>query len=423
MAHLLIIELPGGNDTDIIKAAISRGDEFTFISAELDHYHRQPQVNSALLLAREKIEVPFFDYCEVEERVLDVHSRYRIDAVICLIDIRITEAARLAHKLGLPFLNPASAALLRDKYSVRRRLAELNIAQVPFELATSNEELKGAVEKLGLPVLIKPADGYGSQNIVVLRYAEDLDPLLSPLDNLLPMRADYGLGVRANDRMLVERYMSGTVVGCDILSVNGRHTLLGINEKLMYEPPSFAIRGGCFTPNRPEFETIEKYAFSLLDAVGFDWGATHIELMLTTEGPRLIEINPRLVGAKIARLVGYGLGCSIHEKVIGLHAGESPSCPAPDSSMIAVSRWILASAPGILENIELPVWQDPRICCVELLKRPGDHVRPPLENADRIGYVMACATNRSGAEELADRYVSECRCNLIAEKTPETEFS
>jgi len=40
MAHLLIIELPGGNDTDIIQSALDRGDKFTFLSSQLDHYRR-----------------------------------------------------------------------------------------------------------------------------------------------------------------------------------------------------------------------------------------------------------------------------------------------------------------------------------------------------------------------------------------------
>jgi len=408
MAHLLIIELPGGNDVDIIQAAIDRGDEFTFLTSQLDHYRRQPEVYPALVLARQQIEVSSFDYAEVERIILAVHAHRRIDAVLCLIDIRMVEAAQLAHRLKVRHVSPANAALLRDKFSVRRRLAVQGLAQPDFELAESNDELKQSVERLGLPVLIKPADGYGSQNIVVLRHPEDLDPLLSPLDDMLPCHADYGLGVRSNDRLLVERYMTGTVIGCDTLTVNGQHILLGVNEKLFFEPPSFAIRGGCFMPNDPAFADIERYVFSALDAVGFDWGATHTELMLTADGPRLIEINPRLVGAKIARLIGYAFNRSIHSDLIAVHLGEfPPGLPAATSPMVAVTRWIVADQEGALDYVELPDWQDLRIRCVELLKKPGDHVRAPFENADRIGYVMVCGPTRRDAEELADRFVSQ----------------
>ncbi|HWZ49707.1 MAG TPA: ATP-grasp domain-containing protein, partial [Herbaspirillum sp.] len=338
--------------------------------------------------------------------------RKRIDAVLCLIDTRMPAAAKLADRLGVRHLNPASAALMRDKFDVRCRLAERGLAQPLFSLATTNEGVKAAVEQLGLPVLIKPVDGYGSQNIVVLRYLEDLDPLLSPLDDLLPCNADYGLNVRSNDRLLVERFMSGTIIGCDTLTTDGRHQLLGINEKIFFEPPSFAIRGGCFTPNRPAFEAIERYLFSVLDAVGLDWGAAHTELMLTADGPRLIEINPRLVGAKIPRLIGYALNRSMHADLIALHTGEGLRIPTESATSVAVTRWIVAEQAGILDHVEMPQWHDPRIRCVELLKQKGDHIRPPFENADRIGYIMVCAATRSEAEQLADSFVSQCRCHF-----------
>ena len=407
MAHLLIIELPGGNDTDIIQAAIDGGHEFTFLSGQLDHYQQQPLVNAILGRALEQVEVAPFDYTEVESRVLAIHSKHPIDAVLCLIDTRIIETAHLASRLGVRHLNPESATLLRDKYSVRCRLAERGLSQPPFKLATSNEEIKVAVEELGLPVVIKPVDGYGSQNIVVLRYLEDIDPLMSPLEDLLPCRTDYGLGVVANDRMLVERYMTGTVIGCDTLTINGRHQLLGIHEKVFFESPSFAIRGGSFTPNRLELAAIERYTFSVLEAVEFDWGAAHTELMITHDGLHLIEINPRLVGAKMPRLIGYALSHSIHASLIDVHLGKSSPTSSISSEMVAVSRWIVADHAGILEHIELPKWQDDRIRCVELLKRPGDYVRPPFENSDRIGYVMICSPTREEAEQLADEFVAQ----------------
>jgi biotin carboxylase len=306
---------------------------------------------------------------------------------------------------------------LRDKFSVRQCLAEQGLEQPDFALAESNAELRQAVQRLGLPVLIKPADGFGSQNIVVLRYAEDLDPWLTPLDDLLPSRTDYGLGVKANDRLLVERYMPGTVVGCDTLTVNGQHTLLGVNEKLFFEPPSFAIRGGCFTPDGPEFEVLQRYVFAALDAVGFDWGAAHTELMLTPQGPRLIEINPRLVGAKIARLVGYALDRSIHADVIAVHLGETPLPRQEHAATVAVTRWIVADRDGVLEGVDLPTFRDEGIRCVELLKQPGDTVRAPLDNADRIGYVMVCGATRADAEALAERFVAQTQVHLRSVRT------
>jgi biotin carboxylase len=405
MAHLLIIELPGGNDTDILQAAIDRGDSFTLLTADLALYQQQTAVNALLQHAYACINVPSFDMQAVESQVLAAHKAKPFYAVLCLLDIRLIETATLAQALGLKYLNLTSAQLLRDKFSVRQRLQERGIAQPLFALATSNEELKEAVDHIGLPVLIKPSDGYGSQNIVVIEHEDDLAPWMSPLENMLPSRADYGLGVKANDRLLVEQYMQGVVIGCDTLTQNGQHTLVGVNEKLFFEPPSFAIRGGCFMPNKGQFKAIEAYVFALLDAVEFDCGATHIELMLHADGLSLIEINPRLVGAKIPRLISLACNRSIHSDLIDLHLGR-PVAPFSEASEVAVTRWLVAEQTGNLASIELPTTADPRIACVEMLKQAGDSVRPPMENADRIGYVMSCAPTRQEADEAAENFIS-----------------
>ncbi|MEI7515444.1 MAG: ATP-grasp domain-containing protein [Betaproteobacteria bacterium] len=410
MAHLLVFELPGGNDADVLQAALDRGDRFTFLSAQIGHYRAQAEVWALVSQASHWLDVPGLRYPQLEQQVLALHASDPFDAVLCLIDIRLVDAAHLAKALGLRFLNVRCATLLRDKFKVRSLLQSCGIAQPAFALAQSNEELQNAVAQLGLPVLIKPVDGFGSQNIVLIEHPEDLDPLLTPLGDMLPSGVDYGLGVKANDRLLVERYMTGTVVGCDTLSRNGVHQLLGVNEKVFYAQPSFAIRGGTFTPMAPEFSDLESYVFSLLDAVGFDWGAAHIELMLTRDGPQLIEINARLVGAKIARLMGLALGTSMHQQLIALHLGEAgANCLATGS--VATTRWIVADQAGVLASITLPAQPDPAIGCVEILKHPGDRVQPAMDNADRIGYVMVCASTRQAAEDAAQAYVDQCVCH------------
>ncbi len=406
MAHLLIIELPGGNDDDIVKAAIDRGDTFVFLTSDLSVYASQKNVFQHLQHAERMLEIQAFEFTQAAAAVADLHLAHPFDALLCLLDIRLIDAAALADMLGLHFLNPASARLLRDKYSVRQCLLSAGIPQPLFKLACSNEELQQAVADIGLPVLIKPSDGYGSQNIIVIEHEEDLAPWMTPLQDMLPSKADYGLGVMANDRLLVEQYMQGLLIGCDTFSFEGQHQMLGINEKTFFDKPSFAIRGGCFMPYKNEFRAIQDYVFSLLDAVGFDTGAAHTELIVNESGLHLVEINARLVGAKIPRLMGLALHRSVASDLIDLHLGRYAFADNA-SADVAVTRWITADRPGVLAHVHTPPQLDERIVHVEILKHAGDHVRLPMENADRIGYVMSCSNSRAEAESAADQFVSE----------------
>jgi biotin carboxylase len=408
MAHLLIIELPGGNDDDLVKAAIHRGDSFVFLTSDMSVYATQPEVFQNLQHADHLLEIPAFDFPKVAEAVSEQHLAQPFEALLCLLDIRLVDAAKLAELLGLHFLNTDSARLLRDKYSVRQRLLAAGIEQPVFHLACSNEELQQAVAYIGLPVLIKPSDGYGSQNIVVIEHAEDLAPWMSPLEDMLPSRANYGLGVMANDRLLVEQCMQGLVIGCDTFSFAGRHQMLGINEKTFFDKPSFAIRGGCFMPYKDEFRVIQEYVFSLLDATGFDMGAAHTELIVNESGLHLVEINARLVGAKIPRLMSLALHRSVVSDLIDLHLGRYDFADNATAE-VAVTRWITADRSGVLAQIHTPELKDASVALVEILKRAGEHVRQPMENADRLGYVMTCSSSRAEAESAAEAFVSDAR--------------
>jgi hypothetical protein len=52
-----------------------------------------------------------------------------------------------------------------------------------------------------------------------------------------------------------------------------------------------------------------------------------------------------------------------------------------------------------------------------VLEKPGDRVRPPFEDADRLGYVMACGPVRRELEKVAEDFVSGARVKLSDART------
>jgi biotin carboxylase len=409
MAHILLLELPGGNDFSVLEDAVRMGHEVSFFTSDLGHYQRQG--SSSLALAREQIEIADFNYAALEERALRLHQTHPFDAILCLIDIRIIETSRLAARLGLNFLNAHSASLLRDKISVRQVLAEHGLRQPAFALAQNLDDLRCAVSEIGYPVLIKPTDGYGSQNIHVLYDDAQRDLLIAALQQQQP--TDYGLGVHANLRLSVEAYLQGHLIGCDVFTSKNQRLLLGINDKLMYPAPSFAIRGSCFPCEKYDCAAIEEYAFKILDAINFDFGACHIEMIVTEDGPCLVEVNPRLVSAQIPHQVGYALNQSLYGELINLHLGYSlEDLQKIHPEWFCAIRWIIANRKGKLASIELSDSSNTHIRRVVVFKHPGDDIQPPMNNGDRLAYVMAVGKNQEQAERLAEEFVSNSRVNF-----------
>lgn len=407
MAHLLLLEAPGGNDFTVLEDAVGMGHQVTFFTGDLAQYQSQGDPTRACLaLARRVVEVRPFDYKSLERQALSIDAQLGFDAILCVLDIRIIEASLLAQRLGLRFLNITTARMARDKYLVRETLAAYNVRQPAFALAETSDDLCRAVADIGLPVLVKPSDGYGSQNVSALFSIQDMYALLRSLENLLLHPVDYGLGVRANNRFLVEKYMRGPMMGCDVFTSRHERVFVGINDKLMFPPPSFAMRGSCFPSDHYDITTVRDYAFQALDAINFDFGASHIEMIVAEDGPYLVEVNPRLVSAQIPYQMGYALERSIYIDLINLHLGQ----PLIDlrevrSRWFSVIRWIVADRAGLLHSVELPEHVDPSIRRVVLFKERGDAVRAPLHNGDRIGYVIAIGCTQAGAEQVADQYV------------------
>jgi len=412
MAHIVMFEAPGGNDFDMFETALALGHEVSFLTADLAHYRANGCAQRYLERASTVLEIRPFDLPRALQQLRALTPAP--DALICLVDIRLRETARLAQALGLAGLQVAAVDALRDKFTVRRILAQQGLAQPAFALATSNGALRQAVQQLGLPVVIKPCDGYGSQNVAILRDADDLHPLIDPLDHYLSTPCDYGLGVQANQRLLVERYIDAPLLGCDTLSSGGQHRLLGVHEKHMAPAPSSAILGSSFPAPRYHDAALQAYVFSVLDALQFELGAAHIELLMTADGPMLVEVNARLVGAGIPRMLNLALGYSVHAALLELYLGGALPAQGRGTAGVAATRWLCAPRAGELRALHLPDRAaHPLIRQVDVHTRPGQQVAPALHNGQRLVCAMALAPTQAQAEAAAADFIAACSMEIL----------
>lgn len=405
MAHILILETLG-NDMRMLETAVALGHEVTFFTGDLPPYLGGGQLADSLLgkLAQRVVEVTPFSYASLEEKALSIHREKPFSAVLCPLDTRLIAASRFAEKLGLRFLNPKSTELIRDKFNVRKHLAEFGISQPRFALAITADDIRKAVKEVGYPAIVKLADGFGSVGAMSLKSDDDLNPIVNHLPDA---NYDFGLGVFSNGRMLIEQYVQGHLIGCDVITENGKHIFLGIHDKSLFAPPYFGIRGSSFPTQRFDTESIKQFVFKILDALNFDWGASHTEILVTPDRRLyLVEVNPRLVGAHVARLVGHVYDRSIYADVLNLHLGNSVAeLLEIRPKAFGASRWITAPKKGKIVSITLPDTNEPGIQAYQVFKKPGDHVRPPFHTGDRIGYVMTLGATQDEATELAERFI------------------
>lgn len=135
------------------------------------------------------------------------------------------------------------------------------------------------------------------------------------------------LGVE-NDMLVVQEFLHGVEYAVDTASYAGRHAVASICRYGKTDNgPFMAIydRMDWMQADFPERRVVTEYAFDVLDAVGMRYGTSHVEVMLTRDGPRLIEIGARPHGGGHPRFCRHATGDSQVDRIARSYAAGALS--------------------------------------------------------------------------------------------------
>ena len=217
------------------------------------------------------------------------HKRSPLAAVMSLTEYGLLPAARASEALGLPGLSSAVVARTRDKLLMREALAD--IAPVEAVMAYSADDVQRLCRRVGWPVILKPRDGVGSIDIRFLRDESDLQKVSF-----------------AGKSYLAEEFLVGREFSVEAFSFDGQHMIAGINEETNAEKNVFTefLEIAHQIPanlTESEREAVAAFVCRVLDGLGITDGPTHTEIILTKNGPRLIETHTRIAGDHITDLI------------------------------------------------------------------------------------------------------------------------
>lgn len=156
----------------------------------------------------------------------------------------------------------------------------------------AEKSIATAAELIGFPLIVKPTSSASSFGFYI---CHSLDELKRRVDQLLGC-----IDVKLNrvDDLVIEEYLQGTEYAVCSVSKNGAHAIPAI-----YRYEEYLIDGNSFIRSislvefcEPETEDLCEYALQVLSTLTYRQGQAAIEIMLTQDGPRLIEFNPRVGG-------------------------------------------------------------------------------------------------------------------------------
>jgi cysteine synthase A len=309
----------------------------------------------------------------------------------------LVPVAELAAERGLPGNPPAATATCRDKSRTRAALSAAGVGQPRYAAVRDPAEVPAAVDRVGLPCVVKPADDSGSN--AVLR-CDDVAAARAQAAAVLAVTTNVR-GQPTAGTALVEEYLAGPEVSVETFSVDGRVSCVGVTAKGVTGGPHFVEHQHVFPAELPAAVTAqaEETTARALAATGFALGACHVEVKLTGAGPAVVEINARLAGGMIPELVALATGVDLLEQQLRAFAGL-PVRLAPARSRRAGIRFLLPPAAGHLRAVAGTdaAREVPGVDRVVVTAAPGREVRPPRNAYDRLGYVIAAGDSAAEVE-------------------------
>lgn len=206
------------------------------------------------------------------------------------IDATVSMAA-LGRVLGLPCVDPMAAYITNNKNVFRKTLQKLGYPVPRFATISDTGQVGKAVKKVGFPLIVKNTDSSGSRGVKIFK--KECIPEINKA-------VEGAMKVSRSGLALIEELWEGEEFTVETLfDVDGDFHPCFITDRVFDRKSDFAIELGLRNPTNLPVK-VQKQLYSLTKRVakdiGVKIGAAKIDMMITKEGPRIIEMTTRLSG-------------------------------------------------------------------------------------------------------------------------------
>lgn len=340
--------------------------------------------------------------------IIEAARRHRIDGIMTLAtDMPMRSVASVAKEMGLTGIDEGTALRATNKAEMRKALKAYNVPVPRFFTASDESEYNEIVKQFSVPFIVKPVDSSGSRGIFEVADITD--------QNMVRKAYDYCKPYSKTGDVIVEEYMSGPEVSVETLSIDGTCHVLQITDKLTTGAPHY-VEMGHSQPTRHSKEIAKKIsetAIAANKAIGIKNGPSHTEIIITGEGPKIVEIGARLGGDCITtHLVPLSTGVDMVECNIRIAMGEKPdiSCKYNRGSAIRY----LSTENGVIKNIKGldAAKKTDGVVQVSIVHNVGDRVDGIKSSGDRVGFVIAQGRNAAEAIKSAESALSTIKVEV-----------
>ena len=277
--------------------------------------------------------------------VTELASRFKLRGVFTEgADVEVT-VATAAQAAGVPGIPISSAYNTKDKVRMRRCLTTWGVDKTRWVEVADLASAIAAAAEIGYPLVVKATDNCASRGT---RRVANEHALLEAVESAV-LASTTGTA-------LIEEMLTGPEQSCEILFCGKDVIRLNVVDRIFGIDDMFALELGHVNPSHlPKHMTDE--IFGLVEraaqATGVSFGAFKADTIMTTDGPRILEVTARLSGGfDCQRTTPLATGRNFIRAAMCVALGESPR---PEDLRYKRKRyaaaWSALPSPGTVVSI------------------------------------------------------------------------
>ena len=314
--------------------------------------------------------------------VVKVAKIFKPDGIMTLAtDMPMRAVAKACEVCGLPGISFDTAIKATDKGEMIKAFEAASVEHPWYYIVPSRAELTTLIDEITYPCIMKPTDNAGSRGVVLCHSREELES-----------EYIYSRQESRGGRVIIEEYLEGPEFSIEIMVVDGEPHVLQITDKLTTGAPHFVEMGHSqpTRQNEANREKIRDLAVRACKAVGIHIGPAHVEMILTKDGPKMVELGARMGGDCITtHLVPLSTGIDMVGCTIKLACGERFDIE-PKFNKGSAIRYFDAHD-GVIKNID-GIDDAKKIAGVQeisIVHQVGETIGEIDSSTDRVGFVIA----------------------------------
>ncbi|QBF25661.1 ATP-grasp domain-containing protein [Pseudomonas tructae] len=343
----------------------------------------------------------------------------KVDAVITFLNPYAELAGMMVDAFRACGNSGASVAAAHTKSTAREILSKFPDIATPYRVVKSMDEAVAAYHEMGGgKFVMKPIHGGGSALVVInIDSVQRVAEVYQEIDlGLREFASRPDAGVFLLDQhpgIMMERQLEGHEVDVELVLENGSVKFWHVSDNPPTDIP-YPVEKGASYPSQlsPAWqEALVEAAGKAVQALGLTTANMHVEMMATADGPRVLEVNARMGGAFIWRLIKAVTGVNLVEQgirsVLGLDV-----VGYTQPQRVGDVRYLVPGATGRIERLDGldEAREAPGVDSVVRFKKAGEDVQ--LLPDDFFGWVAAVGDTHEQAQDAVLAAIDTIRIGI-----------